>query len=126
MIQTLASEIAGTIADAVRSANSRLAALLEDARKSLRGEGTFGPEQIRQARIAVSKMDPILQKFKELRREDPQIARDLDEYLRILSELQSATQSLKIALLAQQTNLRTARHHNAAVSMWASTLRQTT
>src|ERR1700743_3009194 len=126
MIQYVAGEISGPIADAVRNANARLGTLLEDAHRSIRGEGAFGPEQVRQARVAISKMDPILQKFNELRREDPQLASDLDEYLRILFELQSATQNLKIALLAQQTNLRTARHHNVAVTRWIDALRQTT
>ena len=109
----------------IEQINARLAVLLEEARRALRGEGEFEVESIRQLRNTIEKMAPILAQSLDLRRSHPEIASQLDLYKSQLNDLQTTIHKLRVMLLAQQASLHAGQSQNVAVSRWVSTLGRT-
>lgn len=110
---------------AVERINARLAGLIENARRALRGESEFGVADVRQLREPVEEMAPIVAQSQNLQREHPEMAGQLDQYKRQLGELQTTLNQLRVMLLARQASLRADQTHVSAVSKWASTFHQT-
>jgi len=106
-------------------ANKRLAELLEEARRALRGESNFGPEEVRQLRQPVEEMAPIVAESAEFRRLQPALAAQLDLYKTNLGGLQTTLKQIHIMLLARQTSMEAGRAQLCAVSHWVNAFRQT-
>jgi len=109
----------------IERVNARLAGLIENARRALRGEGEFKAEDVRQLREPVEEMAPIVAQSPDLRLAQPEIVGELDLYKVHLGELQTTLNQLRVMLLARQASLCSDQTHVSAVSRWASTLRQT-
>ena len=109
----------------VERINARLATLIENARRALRGEGDFNAEHVRELRVPVEEMAPIVAESAALRRVQPEIIGELDLYKAHLGELQTTVDQLRVMLLARQASLRSDQTHLSAVSKWVSALRQT-
>ncbi|HME58168.1 MAG TPA: hypothetical protein VKF63_07515 [Terracidiphilus sp.] len=109
----------------VEHVNARLAALIENARRALRGEGEFNAEDVRKLREPVEEMAPIVAQSPDLRQAQPEIIGQLDQYKSHLGELQTTLNQLRVMLLARQASLCSDQTHVSAVSRWASALRQT-
>ena len=78
-----------TLIDHVSRVNLRFAELPEDARKALRGESNFEPQEIENIREPNNGMAPIIHESAELRTNNPEICPQLDLYASTLSEVQS-------------------------------------
>ncbi len=109
----------------IERVNARLAALIEAARRALRGEGEFNVESVRQLRKPVEEMAPIVGQSADLRQAQPEIIGQLEQYKSHLGELQTTLNQLRVMLLGRQASLCSDQTHVSAVSRWASTLRQT-
>jgi hypothetical protein len=109
----------------VERISARLAILLEEARGALRGEREFDAENVRELRVPIEEMAPIMAQYAELRRSQPELAGQLDLYKSQLIQLQTAVYQLRIMLLTRQASLRTRQTHHAAVSKWVNALRET-
>ncbi len=109
----------------IERVNARLAGLIENARRALRGEGEFKAEDVRQLREPVEEMAPIVAQSPDLRQAQPEIIGQLDQYKSRLGELQIILNQLRVMLLARQASLCSDQTHVSAVSRWASALRQT-
>ena len=105
--------------------NARLAVLLEDARRALRGEREFGPGDVHQLREPIDEMAPIVAQSLDLRRIQPEIAGQLDLYKSRLGDLETTLHQLRVMLLARQASLRASQTQLTAVSQWVSAFRQT-
>jgi hypothetical protein len=117
------------MSDAVRQTllrvNTRLAELLEGARRALRGEGDFGVEEVRALRQPVEEMAPIVAESAELRQVRPELAGQLDLYKSNLGDLQTTLEQIRMMLLARQASLEAGRAQLCAVSQWVTAFRQT-
>ena len=109
----------------IEQVNARLAALIEAARRALRGEAEFNAGSVRALRRPIEEMAPIVAQSQSLRRDQPEIVGQLDLYKTHLSELQTTLDQLRVMLLARQASLRSDQTHVSAVSKWASALHQT-
>src|SRR5271157_4388901 len=89
----------------VERINARLATLIENARRALRGEGEFNAESVRELREPVEEMAPIVAQSSDLRRSQPEIVGELDLYRVHLGELQTTLNQLRVMLLARQASL---------------------
>lgn len=117
--------MSGSPRETVEQASARLAMLLEDARRALRGERDFDVEDVRRLREPLGTMNSIAARSSELRRLEPEIGRPLDLYKSQLRELQTLIVQLRIMLHTRQARLHASQDHNTAVSRWVSALRQT-
>jgi hypothetical protein len=109
----------------VERANARLEALLEGARRALRGEGDFDVQDVQLFRKAIGEMTAIVAQSRELRRLQPEIGSQLDLYKSQLRELQTTLVQLRVMLHTRQAKLHASQSHNTAVSRWVSAFRQT-
>jgi hypothetical protein len=105
--------------------NLRLSGLLEEARRTLRGETTFGVEDIRSIRLPVEEMAEIVARSAELRRTHPEICGDLDLYKSQLGEMQTTLAKIRLMLLARQASMQAGRAQLTAVANWINAFRQT-
>jgi hypothetical protein len=105
--------------------NVRLAALLEEARRALRGERDFDVRDVRRLREPVREMAPLVAQAAELKRLQPEIAGVLDQYKAQLRDLQTTLLQVRIMLQARQASLLAKRNHHTSVSRWVSALRMT-
>jgi hypothetical protein len=104
----------------VERINARFAALLREARSSLRGGREFSVENVRQLRATLAEMAPVVAMSGELRRTNPGIAVSLDTYKSQLRELQELLVQIRVALQTRQAKLNASKMHTAAVSGWVS------
>jgi hypothetical protein len=109
----------------IKRASARLAELLEETRRAVRGERDFDVSDVRRLQEPVGEMAPIVAQASELRRLQPEIAGPLEIYKSQLRELQSTLIQVRIMLHTRQASLQVGQVHNAAVSRWVSALRQT-
>jgi hypothetical protein len=119
----------GLISEATRGSiegvNARLAALLEGARRALRGESDFSVADVRRFREVLGEMAQIAAESGELRQRKPEIGSQLDQYKVRLGELQTLLVQIRIMLHTRQAGLHAVQSHNTAVSRWVSAFRQT-
>jgi len=111
--------------DTVERANARLAVLLEEARRALRGERDFDLRDVRRLREPLAEMASIVEQAPELRRQQPEVGAQLDVYKSQLRELQTTIVQIRVMLHTRQASLQASQNHNTAVSRWVSALRQT-
>jgi hypothetical protein len=109
----------------VERVNARMAELLEEARRALRGERDFDTEDVQRLREPVGAMDSIVARSNELRRLQPEIAGQLDLYKSQLRDLQTILLQIRVMLKGRQAALDAGQTHNTAVSRWVSALHQT-
>jgi hypothetical protein len=109
----------------IEKINARLATLLEEARRALRGESGFDERDVRRLREPIEGMIPIVAQAPELRRLQPEVAVELDVYKSRLGELQTTLQQVRVMLLTRQAGVRTRQTQVSAVSHWVSAFRQT-
>jgi chromosome segregation ATPase len=109
----------------IEQINARLGALLEEARRALRGESEFDERDVRRLREPIEGMIPIVAQAPELRRLQPEVAAQLDVYKSRLGELQTTLQQIRVMLLTQQANVNAKQTHISAVSHWATAFLQT-
>ena len=114
-----------TTQQTIERASSRLAELLEEARRAIRGERDFDVSDVRRLQEPVGEMAPIVAQAAELRRLQPETTGPLEFYKSQLRELQSTLIQVRIMLHTRQANLQAGHVHNTAVSRWVSALRQT-
>ena len=109
----------------VERVNVRMAELLEEARRALRGERDFDTEDVQRLREPVGTMDSIVARSYELRRLQPEIAGQFDLYKSQLRDLQTILMQIRVMLTARQAALDVGQTHNTAVSRWVTALHQT-
>jgi uncharacterized coiled-coil DUF342 family protein len=109
----------------IERVNARLAVLIEAARRALRGEANFNAGSVRELRKPIEEMAPIVAQSQNLRRRQPEIIGQLDQYRSHLGELQATLDQLRVMLVARQASLRSDQIHLSAVSKWASAFHQT-
>ena len=109
----------------IKRVNARIAALLEDARRTLRGESNFGLAEVRSIRQPVEEMAEIVARSTELRRLQPELSAELDTYKSQLGDLQTTLSQIRMMLLARQASMEAGRAQLAAVSHWIDAFRQT-
>ena len=109
----------------IKRVNARIAGLLEEARRALRGESDFGVEEVRNIRQPVEEMAEIVARSAELRRLQPELSTDLDTYKSQLGDLQATLSQIRLMLLARQASMEAGRAQLAAVSHWIDAFRQT-
>jgi hypothetical protein len=109
----------------VERVNVRMAELLEEARRALRGERDFDTEDVRRLREPVGAMESIVARSYELRRLQPEIGGQLDLYKSQLRDLLTIVMQIRVMLTARQAALSSGQTHNTAVSRWFSALNQT-
>lgn len=109
----------------VERVNARLAVLLEEARRALRGECDFGVADVRRLREPVGEMAAIVPRWAELQRLQPEIAGELAFYKSQLGDLQATLVRIRVMLHGRQATLHIGQNHNIAVSRWVSAFRQT-
>ncbi|MGB7283636.1 MAG: hypothetical protein WBE13_15320 [Candidatus Acidiferrum sp.] len=109
----------------IERVNARLALLLEEARRALKGECGFDVGDVRRLREILREMVPIVARSSELRRQQPEIGSQLDCYRSQLGELQTTLVQLRVMLHGRQARLHASQSHHTAVSRWVSAFRQT-
>jgi hypothetical protein len=105
--------------------NASLSGLLAEARRAVRGECDFCVEDVRKIRGPVEEMAPIMAQWVEMRRQQPELAEQLDLYKSQLGDLQSAIGQIRGMLLARQASLEAGRAQLSAVSHWMGAFQQT-
>lgn len=111
--------------ETIEKSNARLAVLLEDVRRALRGECEFDAADVRRLREPIGEMDAIAAQSSSLRTLDPDLAKHLDLYKSQLRELQTLMVQIRLMLHTRQLHLNASHNHNAAVTRWVGALRQT-
>jgi len=109
----------------IERVDSQLVMLQEEARLTLRGERDFNAESVRQLRVTIAEMAPIVAQSSELRRTQPEIADALDAYKSHLRELQTTITQIRVMLQLRRSRMEAGRAHVQAVSNWADTLSTT-
>ncbi len=109
----------------IKRVNERIAGLLEDARRALRGESNFGVEEVQNIRQPVEEMAEIVSRSAGLRRLQPELSEEFDVYKSQLGEMQTALGQVRLMLLARQASLEAGRAQISAVSQWINAFRQT-
>lgn len=113
----------GAIKEKIRATNTRLAFLLEETRRALRGERNFGPEQVRAISQPVTEMAPLLAGAKELTAEEPELEPEIARYKEQLRELHTALEQVRMMMMANRGQVEQARQQLDAVSRWADATR---
>jgi len=111
--------------DAVARVNLRLATLLEETHKALRGEKDFDVEDVRRLGEPVGEMAAIIAQSKELQERQPEIAEQLQRYKSQLGELQTTLVQVRVMLLSRQARLQASQIQSTAVSRWVAAFEQT-
>jgi hypothetical protein len=105
--------------------NTRIAGLLDEARRALHGECVFGVAQVRDLSASVSEMAPVWAQAAELRVSRPELAEELDRYKSHLGDLHVTLRRVRLMLLAQRSQMEASREQLAAVSHWTRAFQQT-
>jgi hypothetical protein len=113
------------IAKEISETNAHLERLLGHTRQSLRGESSFGVEQVRALSALISEMPPRMARSQELRASDPAIAAAIDRYKSNLGELHLALQQMHMMLLSRRSQMESGRVQLDAVRQWAGALSHT-
>ncbi|HWZ97365.1 MAG TPA: hypothetical protein VN025_06350 [Candidatus Dormibacteraeota bacterium] len=109
----------------IEQVNQTLRPLIVDSRLALRGERDFGVDMVRALAATVGEMDPVMSNAKQLRAEQPGIAKDLDEYVEQATELKTLLEQLRVMLVVRRASLDDNRAHMETVARWASALQST-
>jgi hypothetical protein len=72
--------MSGALDRMVAATNTRMAKLLDSAQGALRGEASFGPEEVRALQVVLEDMAPVTSQFAELRRQQPELREALELY----------------------------------------------
>jgi hypothetical protein len=102
----------------------RLAGLLGETRRALKGERDFNVEDVRRLREPVGEMASIVAQASEFGPQ-PEIAEQLQLYKSQLGELQTALLQIRVMLLSRQASLQASQSHTTAVSQWISAFGRT-
>ena len=105
--------------------NETLRPLIADSRLALKGERDFGVEMVRALAAIIGEMDPIMSNARELRLQQPEIARDLDAYVEQATDLKSLLEQLRVMLLARKASIENDRQHMQTVARWVKTYQST-
>jgi len=109
----------------ISAVNARLARLLDDSRRSLKGERDFNVETVRALSQPISEMAPVVAQAKELRLLQPEIDGQLDLYFGQITELRDVLENVRMTLLARRASLEAGRGQLEAVTLWAAALSRT-
>ena len=115
--------MAGAIKERIKATNARVAFLLEETRRALRGERNFGPEQVRAISQPVAEMAPLLTDAKRLTAQEPDLEPEIARYKEQLLELHTALEQVRMMLMANRGGVERARQQLDAVSRWADATR---
>lgn len=115
--------MAGAVREKIVAANARIAFLLDESRRALRGERIFGPEQVRAISQPITEMAPLMSRARDLTAVDPQIEEEIATYRRQLAELHTALQNVLMMLTARRGQVEETRKQLDAVSRWAAATR---
>jgi len=110
----------GVWREKIAAVNARIGALLLESQRALRGERSFGPEEIRAISLPVAEMAPVMARATELTAQNPEIEEELATYRRQLSELHGALENVRMMLIARRGQMDEASKHLDAVSRWAA------
>jgi len=114
-----------SILQRIRSANTRLRALLDDIRGALSGRGNFDVTNVRAIATPVTDMNHILNEAKELREFDPVLDQELKIYSGQLVEMNVELERMRFMLLARRAHIETMRGHIETLGLWSAALRMT-
>jgi hypothetical protein len=115
----------GTPSQTVERANPRMAELLAGAHGALRGERSFGANEVRALRGVLAEMAPVIAQSQELRRSQPEMAGALDLYRSQLVNLQQTVEKLRITMLVHRASLEGSRTQLSAISLWCTAFQRT-
>lgn len=109
----------------ILAVNTHLSGLLEESRRSLRGERQFDVELAHSLSLCVGEMAPVMAQAKALRGTQPEICAPLDQYVSQIAELRSVLENVNVMLLARRDAILAGRSQLQAVSRWATSLSYT-
>ena len=115
----------GALWQTVEKSNIRVGELLAGAQGTLRGECTFGANEVRALTAVLAEMAPVIARSEELRRTQPEMAEALDLYRSQLVNLQKTVERLRITLLVHRSTLEGHRTHLSATSLWCTAFQRT-
>jgi hypothetical protein len=115
----------GALWQTVEKSNIRMGELLAGAQGALRGECTFGANEVRALRVVLAEMAPVIAQSEELRRTQPEVAEALNLYRSQLMNLQKTVERLRITLLVHRSTLEGHRTHLSAASLWCTAFQRT-
>jgi hypothetical protein len=113
------------LGEKIGTVNTDIEVLIADTRRALAGEREFGVQQVRALSERIEAMAPVMQRARELRSLQPELAGQLDLYTTHLRELQTLLEHVRVMLLATRAGLEKGRTHLDAVTRWAAAVRQT-
>lgn len=109
----------------MRRINERMNQLAEMTQKALRGESSFGAEEVRKIREPLTEMGPILKDTVEVRQSEPELAAQIAVYKTYLLQLQKTVERLRVGLIVQKASLETKRERVTAAAKWCAAYHQT-
>jgi hypothetical protein len=112
--------MAGSLRQRIAVVNGRVALMLKECGRALRGERNFGLEDVRAISLPVSEMAPIMANAQKLRCQEPEIEEELAIYKKQLAELHTALEQVRMMLIARRGRVEEARTHMDSVSRWAA------
>jgi hypothetical protein len=115
----------GALWQTVESSNSSMGELLARTQGALRGECTFGANEVRALRVVLGEMAPVIAQSEELRRTQPAMVEALNLYRSQLVNLQKTVERLRITLLVHRSTLEGHRTHLSAASLWCTAFQRT-
>lgn len=115
--------MAGALRQKIAAVNARIGALLLDSQRALRGERSFGPEEVRAISLPVAEMAPVMERAQELTTQDPEVEEELATYKRQLAELHTALENVRMMMIARRGQMDETSKHLEAVSRWAAATR---
>lgn len=117
--------MADSVVDRVRSANTRLRALLTQAKDSLAGRARFNGADVRAMTEPIASVRSIVDDAESLRAMYPDLTPELESYKDNLEETQRTLEQMRVMLAARRAHVQAARGHLATLGMWNATLRLT-
>lgn len=106
----------------ISAINTHLSGLLEESRKSLRGERQFDIELAHSLSLCIGEMAPVMAQARELRSAQPEINAMLDRYVSQIEELRGVLENVNVMLVARRDGLVAGRAQLQAVARWATSL----
>ena len=95
------------------------------AQGALRGERSFGANEVRALQGVLAEMAPVIAQSQELRRTQPEMAGALDLYRSQLVKLQQTVEKLRITMLVHRASLEGSRTQLSAISLWCTAFQRT-
>lgn len=114
-----------SLREQIERINVRLAELLQATKSSLRGQRSFGVEEVREIQGPVNEMATLLEEANTVRCTAPEIDEQVTQYKTQLRDLQQTLDQVNVMLLARRASLEASRAQLAAANQWLSACQQT-